>query len=800
VATVALLFALTTGTLGLAFGPLRLWVGFERWALGLTGSVLVLAVVSLVLVRLGVYSPGLAGASSALLSGVAFAASRRWPAQATVESRPAAPVELWIVTPLLVLLFCLYVFFPTYFVLGGQDPGVYLAFSAHISKTGGLALDLSWLRSLAASHPQGLALGYPGIYGLAEQSGGSDVAQLSPQFVHLFPALMANAWGAFGLEGAVRINGLLSVLALSIGYALVRRLVGFGAAVTFVLAMGLNPAFLWGARITLTETLALLINLTGLLLFLVATTRASRFASFAGGIVLGVGLFNRLDASLASIAIAGLGTASIVDRSLSRFARAAAGSFLITGSIGVADACLHAPYYVAALSRSSHLVAFLGGNMALAAVVLCVPSIPERWRKHLVPSRALVLRLCEQAVILTAAWVLLALLAWPRIDPGQDARAARELTWYATPVAWPLALLGSWRLVRTDPRALPLVALGLASVVLFTLETHVAPQHIWASRRWLPQVIPSMLILSLVAAGWIAHLTRHRLRLRAFVLTLPAFAYFVPTLLFDRPFAFRSMLKGLPAAYEAVAARVRTARIEPPLVTANPNLASIFTYVYDLPVVLMGGEGRFGSSSEVAEQLLLRGDLEGLPAIGLDAFELGNTPSDSSRFVGDYLEMTETRPPRALIELPVTLDVGIIGGPGRSLEVPAHHPRLTSNIGVPGPGGTLISDGNAGLLQGGPCMSVGPGTYAVDWIGRVLDPGGPPKQQGTIDVVAAPNQTVVTSMPFRLRATGASETWLTGLDFSTGRTLRCVEFRLQVKQGVTMALSRLRLKRTAPAP
>jgi hypothetical protein len=796
VATAALFLALASAALGLAFGPLRHWDALERWILALTGSVLALAVVSLALVRFGAFSPTHAAIPSSLLGLLAFVAARRAANLVAPESPVSTPIELWILVPVLALLLALYAFFPTYSLLGGQDPGVYLTFAAHIAKTGGLTLDLPWLRALADQHPTGFALSYPGIYSLANHVGANDVSRLSPQFMHLYPALAANVWSAFGLEGVVRLNAPLAVLALANGYALVRRLIGWRPALAFVLALGLNPAFLWAARITLTETLALLVNLAGFLLLRCSVANAPRFIPAAAGVVLGLGIFNRLDASLAGVAIAALGVSSLLDGALASPARRAAVAYVVVSLIAIGDGFAHAPFYVTALAERAYLMTFLAATTGAAALGAVLAWLPEQVRNRVAPRRAVRDRLADESVLLTAVWIAIALFLWPEIDPGQNARAAREMTWYITPVAWPLALLGLWLILRNDSRSLPFAAWALAAIIVFTVRTQAAPQHIWVSRRWLPQLIPGIFVLSSVAAGWLSRLTIRVGGVRTLVLAALALCYLVPTLQFDRPFAFRSMLQGLPAAYESAAARVRATRIRPPLVSADPNIAGIFTYVYDLPIALLGGDRKFGVQSEIAEQTLLRGDLGGMPAIGFDAFDLGNTVIESSRYVGPHLEVTQTEPPRRIVEFPVTFDLGVVGGPQRTLEVPAGHPRLTSNVGVPGPGSSVLSHGRAGLLQGGPCMTLGPGTYAVDWIGSVRQVGAVPVQ-GLVDVVTDPRQTVVTSVPLRVRPTGGSETWLAGVDFSAERTLRCVEFRLQIEHGVAMTLSRVRLARVA---
>jgi hypothetical protein len=337
---------------------------------------------------------------------------------------------------------------------------------------------------------------------------------------------------------------------------------------------------------------------------------------------------------------------------------------------------------------------------------------------------------------------------------------------------------------------------------LLTIGRNAVPQHIWVSRRWLSQLIPAMAILSVLAsAKVVAWLARRKIPPTVTAFGLAA-AYFLPTAGFLRPFAFRSMLSGLPEAYASVVAKLKASRTTPPLVTTNLQIASILTYLYDVPTALLGGRLEFGLSDAGAREALTCGNFGGMTAIGIEAFELGNTVADPASFAGDYLEMTEGRRPRALITFPLSFDIGVVGGDRSTLEVHAGHPRLVSEVGTLQEGGSVSATGRAGLLLGGPCMPLSPGVYRVDWIGRVLDVGGRRERQGALDAVAEPGANLLASVPLRVSPTGPSEAWIAGLDFSVEKPLACVDFRLRVDSNVAMVITRLRLTRavvSAPA-
>jgi len=798
-AWIALVPAVALVVWGLSLGPLRAAEAFERWLLAVVAAVLGLGVVSLVLVRFGLYSPWLA---AGLLGAGGAGVLARW------RGRPSTPGsrseggagfrQLRGLLAVLVVLGALYAAFPTYFLLGNQDPGVYLLYAARIAKTGGLDLDLGWLGPLRNAHPEGLALGYPGIYSYLNSDVGTDATRLSPQFMHLFPALVANVWAGSGLEGAVRTNAVLSVLTLGAGFALVRRLAGYGAGLAFVLVLGLNPAFVWAARITLTETLAALLNLTGLLLLVLASDeQKNKGLAVAGGAALGLGVFNRLDAGLAVMPLLGLAVAALVDRDLRASVRAATGAYFVVSTLGFLDGFFHAPFYFQTLFEDHRVRELIGLSALTALFAFGLASLSDAALARLRLTPKLLSRLAQEALLLLVLGVGFVLLLWPAVDPDPRSRAAQELTWYLTPVAWPLALVGFGIVLHpVSVRWLPLVVMAASALFVFTVGPHVVPQHIWASRRWVPHVIPAMAVLSVLAATRISSaVARFRIPQSLAAAVLLA-CYFVPALSFVRPFLLKSMLLGLPEAYATLVDRLPAPNTAQPVVTTNPHVASILTYVYDVPTAMLGGKTQFGFDASEARSALGRGEFAGMTAVGMGAFELGNSVSRSASFVGDYVEMTYGRRPRVVVGLPLSLDVGTLGGARSTLEVAARHPRLVSEVGTPQEDGSLLASGRGGLLLGGPCMALGAGNHEVDWIGRVLDVGGRRNQQGALDVVSEPGAQLVASVPLRVGRTGPSEVWIAGIDFSLDRPLGCVDFRMRVESNVVISVTRLRLKRT----
>jgi 4-amino-4-deoxy-L-arabinose transferase-like glycosyltransferase len=795
----ALVIGLAALIAAAGLGPLARQPPRERWMLASIGAVVALAVVSLLFARVGVFSIWTSSAALLLAAAAIRVFSRKRPAfEAVADPSPGIAGYAAYVPGVLIALFGLYAVFPTYFFLGGQDPGVYLVFAARIATTGALDLDLPWMRELWASHRQGIAIGYPGVYSLLQSDVGDDPTRLSPQFMHLFPALAANAWAAGGPEATVRVNAVLATLTLWVGFAYVRRLVNEPAAIAFVLVLGLNPAFIWGARITLTEVLAALLVVTGLYLLLLTREDGKRHWAIAAGAVLGLGVLNRLDAAFSGIPVLGFALATIVERRLASAARAAAIAYLVTSGLGFLDGRLFAPFYFQTLLGKHHLAALIGISTVSGAAALAITYLPDNLIQRFKLDGRLLHRAGGEVLRILILWILIALFAWPLVDARSDARAARELGWYLTPLAWPLALLGFGLALgrREWSRWLPILTFASAVLIAYTLGPGVVPEHIWASRRWLSHVIPLFAVLGTFgASACVAWARRHSL----FPFTLGALlavGYLGAALGLARPFLFRSMLEGLPDAYASLATRIARSGAKPPFMTGSHHIASILTYLYDVPTVLFGGRTQYGLEYPAARDALLRGDFKGMSAIGLDEFTAGNTLSQANQFLGDYLEPSVGKPATTIMVYPLSMDIGTIGGKTFELEIPAKHRRLATEVGKLDDAGMIRTTGRAGALQIGPRVRLEAGQYEVDWIGRTFVVGKS-KQQGTIDVVADSGKVVLASMPLRIQRETPSETWLGGLDFDLDEATLDVEFRLRVDSEVVLGLTRLRLRRVA---
>ena len=759
---------------------------FERATLGASAVTLGVVLSSWGLMRFSAYSlaraMGLALIVVAAGVTAAIVAGRGKP-------RSEAPRESWhaaVALALCVGFGALYAAYPTYFLLGGQDPGPYLAFSARIAKTGGLGLEVPELARWAGAHGLALIREFPAVYGRVE----SDVpAAAQAQFVHLFTAFTANFFALGGVEGAVRVNAWPAVLCLASGFALLRRIGSRRAAFAYLVALGVNPAFVWASRITLTEMLGLWLNLTGLFLLVLAwDLECLTFGALAGA-VFGIGVLNRLDGGLGAFAVFGFAVAALVgEKTHRRAALAAALALLVTSVLAYCDDYALSPIYCEAIATGSSTGKLLPVvTSALGAGALGLSLLPPRLSLGLRLNETTLRLWSYGAAWCIAFWLAFGLLVRPLIDTSEAATLVRELGWYLGWSAWPLLLLGLALALRAASfrRLLPLVVLTIGTLFIYTSRNDVAPVHIWASRRWVPHVIPLALACAALGADWLIGRARPGVQRVAAALIVGA-ALLGPPVNFSRVFLFDSMLRGLPQAYERVAEFGRKHRDKWPLVTAQVHYGSILTYVYDVPTVVL---------NETGQERFAEGDMAGGVGVGFSPFALRHVAEDPHGYVGPYLNPARGVRPDEIVDQRYELSVGEIGPKVFDVEMPAGHSGFREQVGDVMKDGSVKASGPRGGLHYGPWCALGPGTYRIEWYGRAESaPKG--KRLGTFEVIYANGEEPLVEAPLRLEDRTGKEVLLQALDFKVKSYLEGVQFRTRLtERRVGLSLTRLRLRR-----
>jgi hypothetical protein len=422
--------------------------------------------------------------------------------------------------------------FPGEHMQTGRDGGTYTATAGWIATHGGLVMDViepPFDDSASVSEPGG-----------AEPTGGLgfdaagfhsmvDDGPLYAQFMHIFPAMMATVDLAAGLDWMVRTNALIGGLALLAFYAFGERITRPWAALVAQLALAVSLVFFYFTRAPFSELLTMGMLFAGLWALDQAVAQRSQITGFVAGLFLGGTFLARLDGLVVVLMVILALLPPIVSGRLRRVAPAALSGVAASCALAVVDLFVFSPFYVhlhvqflvplglgfiaagviAALARTS------GGRAATRAIL----------RHRRLIARTLAALIVSAGVLAYVVRPSFIVATWNRTTPigvlqqmeGEAVNEARTyaehsahwLGWYMGVPALAVTLCG-WAayvhhaLARRSGRLAPFL-LSLSGVTtLYVWMPSITPDHIWAARRFLPVIIPGLLLCAawLLARTW----------------------------------------------------------------------------------------------------------------------------------------------------------------------------------------------------------------------------------------------------------------------------------------------------------
>ena len=346
--------------------------------------------------------------------------------------------------------------------------------------------------------------------------------EVIPGFPHLLPASIALGYGAGGLYGATSTTVFWAVLGLLAVYFFGARLAGRAPAFAATLLLALNVIETWYGKYPNAEVVMQTFVFSGLLAFSYSTSDNNRYFSWIAGALGAALIFLRFDAYLAIAAIAG---AAALIWIVERKSVGSAAGLLIAVATALAWRYYDGPMRTYFWLYRENLptvavgaVLFVGGLAATFALGALRGAIAEPLRRT-VPAVLIV------AVVGLAVYALFYRqpidTSRPPLAPW-DAFALRRFR--EVYVFWPALAAGlagfalmAWQRFWKEPAFFLLVA-GFS--VFFFYKTRVPPEHFWIARRFLPVILPGLLLFAAAGAFGVFDNKRERPVWRALAATI----------------------------------------------------------------------------------------------------------------------------------------------------------------------------------------------------------------------------------------------------------------------------------------
>jgi hypothetical protein len=416
-----------------------------------------------------------------------------------------------------------------------RDPGAYTQIGYWLANHGGLSSTVP--ASAFGPSPGQLSFASPAFYQVGDL--------VVPQFMTGWPTLVAAAHWVAGWTGVFVLPPVVGGAAVLAVAGLAARLIGPRWAPVAALLMALAWPVLRVSQTAYSEPVALLLLTGGMCLLadlLVRTRRTDgrphpplRAHAFAAGLVLAGGELVRLDFGVDFALI--LPVVGYLWARRRPEAPYFLGAALIGAVLGILDCAVITLPYVKSNWSSVRLMIF--ALIGMTAVTLAVSSY-LRWSGRSVrrlpgwrwvPGAALVLLTIVSGWLAIRPYVLVdhsthdisvrtyteQMQGWLNLPlDGTRGYVEQSLWWVQWYLGWPLiiagmtgALLLTWRVLRGRDRrwfgALPVYLLSSLQVLL---RPGITPDHPWADRRLVVEVIPGIILFGLWATARTVRLAR----------------------------------------------------------------------------------------------------------------------------------------------------------------------------------------------------------------------------------------------------------------------------------------------------
>jgi hypothetical protein len=422
----------------------------------------------------------------------------------------------------------------------------------------------------------------PGVwFNSAAFDPGPAAGFVYPQYGNLLPGLLAVAGWLYSDGLLLKLNPLIGSVALLGFYGLARQYTARIWALVAVTAFGVSLPQLHFSRNAYSEPVTMLFLVGGLALLREAQRRGSTRGYCLAGLVLGSAALARIDGLYFLLTVPLVAAVTLAGSSpecrgvATRKVAALLLGVAVPAVVAIANLVdLSSPVYLHNLE--SELVMIAAAMVAIT--VVGAVAVVLAWRTRLLHRIASgtgpwLPGLGAAAVVLLAAiaasrplWSVGRLPNAPQAQihyiaflqkanglPPDGTRSYAEQTmlwfsWYYGPVTVALGVLGvafgvRCLLRRGGLRLLAPLAMFLSAALLYVTAPSIVPDQIWAMRRYLPVVIPGLLLAAAVVLGLLARRSRAGMAAAAL---LAGIMILVPAMLSSRLVTVRDLVPQLP--------------------------------------------------------------------------------------------------------------------------------------------------------------------------------------------------------------------------------------------------------------
>ncbi len=374
--------------------------------------------------------------------------------------------------------------------------------------------------------------------GVWKDNNSKDHNRLQPQGMHLFPALLGLAGRIFGQRAIFKLNVIFGGFALLAIYAFARLLMKPRWATFGTAAMAASLPMIYFARDTFTEPIAATLTFGALALLWLAYSQRdgknSLLLWLMAGLTAGAGALTRPDGYLtvAAISIFLVVAVAIADKATRKNTVINSGIYLLGAAVAMLLGWLDMTRLTSSyfLSHGKDVkvqlallaLVLIGGAVAIVLswhteILGYLDKRTKNWRGYAAATAVVVgfLLLMARPLIFKSVYagqsnaagatnMVQAQLGEPIVPRTYAENTMGWISWY---IGMPLLAIGVVGLAiaanksMKDKRLLifpGMLVVGL-TCIMYIVDPRITPDHIWASRRFVPVILPGLVIFGVYA-------------------------------------------------------------------------------------------------------------------------------------------------------------------------------------------------------------------------------------------------------------------------------------------------------------
>ncbi|MCM1495520.1 MAG: glycosyltransferase family 39 protein [Bacteroides sp.] len=512
--------------------------------------------------------------------------------------------EIWKYKYIILFFLCIFVLytaFPTNYMLGGRDPGLYYLNGIHIARTGSIQYEEDLYLTDHYEELDGVVTpGYAGIYSDYKYGYSENAGKLTPQFMPMYSAAMAVGYDLGGISVMIRVNTWITVLSLLMIYFFVRRSFSEKTGLISVLMLAISPAQLWYGRNSVSELLLQLLIFLSVDLFQQGFEQKKKKYGIASGFLFGIGVMDRIDAYILGVGLIALLVYAILFSYRKRkYIFCSVIAYCVTGGAAFLYGIIFSrPYFHDHMHGILNRILFLNiGMLLVAGIIILIQFIVRKTTRKKVAQINYFFQIFENRIfvmmffcLLLFIWIYAYFIRSIGVSTEDGTYFVKhnivELSWYVSPIIMVLSILGLvgilYKRAEKQESVFLFLAVGISNYIGYGINPFISKDHIWAARRWITIIIPFLIIMGVLGIRTLYVWLQKKQPLVARVMCSCLIIGIIGYLLYQsKPFIITKIMENLDTELEALANQLEDNQL---YITNNEEVASYLHYVYDKQV------------------------------------------------------------------------------------------------------------------------------------------------------------------------------------------------------------------------